>query len=109
MPLRISVSHCMLFIVNASEEHFAVLNVRIWGEYRDSPLTSTDVMQLADKISGVIYCQNDVLQPENLEQYRSLLVSTKHHLLAGCAHFPWEENPVDYYELILSLMDGHRK
>jgi pimeloyl-ACP methyl ester carboxylesterase len=84
-----------------------VLNVRIWDEYRKSPLTETDVRQLTDKISGVIYCQNDVLQPESLIEYRRLLHRSKHHVLTACAHFPWEENPDEYYRLLLRLIDNH--
>jgi len=82
-----------------------VLNTRIWGEYRKTPLTDADIRQLADKISGAIYCQNDVLQPESLTEYRRLLNETKHHVLTGCAHFPWEENPDDYYRVLLGLIE----
>ena len=82
-----------------------VLNVRVWDEYRKAPLTKSDVRQLANKISGVIYCQDDVLQPENLTEYRRLLQSSKHHVLTACAHFPWEENPRDYYRVLFHLMD----
>ena len=82
-----------------------VLNVRIWDEYRNTPLSDADVRLLADKISGVIYCQNDVLQPESLIEYSRLLNKTKHHVLAGCAHFPWEESPDDYYRVLLGLIE----
>ena len=82
------------------------LNVRIWEEYRKSPLSDADVQDLSDKISGVIYCQQDVLQPQSLTEYRRLLSKTEHHVLAGCAHFPWEENPEDYYRVLLGLMQS---
>jgi pimeloyl-ACP methyl ester carboxylesterase len=86
-----------------------VLNVRIWDEYRDKPLTDADMRQLADKVKGAIYCRDDVLQPEGLNEYRRLLEPDKHHVLSGCAHFPWEENPDDYYRVLSSLMGGRRQ
>lgn len=86
-----------------------VLNVRIWDEYRNKPLTAADMRTLADKVSGAIYCRDDVLQPEGLNEYRRLLESGKHHVLSGCAHFPWEEKPDDYYRVLLSLMGGRQE
>jgi pimeloyl-ACP methyl ester carboxylesterase len=80
------------------------LNVRIWDEYRDAPLSDEDVRRLVDTISGAIYCRNDVLQPEALTEYRRLLSASKHHVLSGCAHFPWEENPEDYYQTLFLLI-----
>ncbi|MGB5260651.1 MAG: alpha/beta hydrolase [Gammaproteobacteria bacterium] len=81
------------------------LNIRIWDEYRQAPLTDDDMRQLADKISGAIYCQDDVLQPESLIEYKRFLDSTRHHVLTGCAHFPWEENPEAYYRALFGLFD----
>jgi pimeloyl-ACP methyl ester carboxylesterase len=83
-----------------------VLNVRIWEEYRQETLTDPDIRHLADKISGLIYCQNDVLQPENLSEYSRVLTSPKHHVLTGCAHFPWEENPEDYFQILFRLINN---
>ncbi|TNF91622.1 MAG: alpha/beta hydrolase [Gammaproteobacteria bacterium] len=81
------------------------LNVRIWKDYTLSPLTKADVRQLADKVRGVIYCQYDLLQPENLDAYKPLLKNSKHHMLAECGHFPWVENPDAYYKALLKLID----
>jgi pimeloyl-ACP methyl ester carboxylesterase len=80
------------------------LNVRIWEEYRAMPITDPDVRRLADRIAGIIYCRDDVLQPEALMEYRRLLASDKHHVLTGCAHFPWEENPDGYFSALLRLL-----
>lgn len=80
------------------------LNVRIWEEYRSAPLEDDDVRKLADKILGLIYCRDDVLQPEALMEYRRLLGPDKHHLLSRCGHFPWEEQPEAYYRLLLQLL-----
>jgi pimeloyl-ACP methyl ester carboxylesterase len=84
----------------------SALNIRVWNDYRKTPLDATDVRQLADRISGVIYCRDDVLQPESLNAYRRLLSADKHHVLSGCAHFPWEENPQGYYRVLLRLLGG---
>ncbi len=82
----------------------SALNVRIWDEYRTSPLTDTDVQQLAHKISGLIHCRDDVLQPEALYEFQRLLPTLQHHVLTGCAHFPWEENPRAYYRVLFSSL-----
>ncbi len=83
----------------------SILNVRVWGEYRNTPLHHTDMQQLAEKISGAIFCQNDVLQPESLDEYRRVLNASQYHVLAGCAHFPWEESPDDYYRVLTGLIE----
>lgn len=83
------------------------LNVRIWDEYRASPVTDGDVKQLADKISGLIHCRDDVLQPEALREYQRLLPTAQHHILPGCAHFPWEENRRAYYRALFASLSIH--
>lgn len=81
------------------------LNIRIWNEYRDALLKQPDITRLANRISGVIYCEDDVLQPENYAEYRKLLPQQeKHHVLKGCAHFPWEENARDYFKVLFTLV-----
>jgi pimeloyl-ACP methyl ester carboxylesterase len=80
------------------------LNVRIWDDYRQSPLADADVRQLAAKIGGLIYCRDDVLQPESLAEYRRLLPGARHHVLTGCAHFPWEETPEAYFAVLRRLL-----
>lgn len=82
------------------------LNIRVWNEYRQAPLADADVRQLAGRISGIIYCRDDVLQPESLTEYARLLGRRKQHVLTGCAHFPWEENPDDYYRVLSRLIGG---
>jgi pimeloyl-ACP methyl ester carboxylesterase len=81
------------------------LNVRVWQDYRRAPLVDADMQQLANKISGIIFCQQDILQPEALAEYRRLLGPDKHHVLSGCAHFPWEENAQAYYRVLSLLID----
>ena len=81
------------------------LNVRIWEEYKKSALNDADIRQLSNKILGVIHCRDDVLQPESLSEYQRLLEKPKNHVLSGCVHFPWEENPEDYFQVLLGLLE----
>ena len=81
------------------------INVRIWEEYKNAPLVDADIMQQSNKISGLIHCRDDVLQPESLSEYRRLLNNSKQPILTGCVHFPWEENPDEYYRVLLGLLD----
>lgn len=76
------------------------LNVQVWQEYREQPLSQAALRQLSTKISAVIYCKQDVLMPENRERYSRSLPSVKHQTIDGCAHFPWVEKPAEYYELL---------
>lgn len=80
------------------------LNVQIWKEYKKNPLSDKDIKQLEARIAGLIHCQNDVLQPESLFEYRRLLKQSKHHVLSGCVHFPWEETPDNYYQVLSGLV-----
>ena len=81
------------------------LNIRIWDEYPAVALTPDDMKRLATKISGVIYCEYDVLQPENYTEYKKLLPQPdKHHVLKDCAHFPWVENSRDYFAVLSTLI-----
>jgi pimeloyl-ACP methyl ester carboxylesterase len=81
-----------------------VLNVQVWNDYRRAPISNQDLARVADKIAGVIYCQADVLQPENEREYRRLMPKTEHHVLSGCGHFPWVENPNAYFRVLTELM-----
>jgi pimeloyl-ACP methyl ester carboxylesterase len=81
------------------------LNVRIWDDYRQTPLADADVRRLAAKIGGLIYCRADVLQPESLAEYRRLLPGARHQVLTGCAHFPWEEDPDAYFAILRRLLN----
>lgn len=81
------------------------LNIRIWDEYPAIALTPNDIKRLAQKISGVIYCEYDVLQPENYTEYKRLLPQLdKHHVLKNCAHFPWVENSHDYFDVLSTFI-----
>jgi pimeloyl-ACP methyl ester carboxylesterase len=80
------------------------LNVQIWEEYRKNPLTKSDVRKLAPRIGGLIFCKDDVLQPESLDEYKRILGDATHHVLQDCAHFPWEENPSEYFQALVALL-----
>lgn len=86
------------------EDTNARLNVAVWDEYREAPVTDAEVRALARRIGGLIYCREDVLQPEALAEYRRLLPEQSHVVLSGCAHFPWEERPAAYFEALLEMV-----
>lgn len=77
------------------------LNVQVWEEYRHMPLKQADLELLSAKISGLIYCRQDVLMPESLEVYLKAISSEKHYIINDCAHFPWIESPEEFYDILL--------
>jgi pimeloyl-ACP methyl ester carboxylesterase len=81
------------------------LNVRIWEDYIKSPLSDADIRQLSNKVLGLIHCRDDILQPESQSEYQRLLDKPKQHILNVCAHFPWIENPEDYFAALMNLLD----
>jgi pimeloyl-ACP methyl ester carboxylesterase len=81
------------------------LNVQVWEEYRSAPLAVQKLDEITAKMGGIVYCEADVLQPESLKEYRRLFPSAPHHVIAGCSHFPWEENPIAYYKVLISLIE----
>ena len=89
----------------AREDANNVLNVQIWEEYRQSPLRKHDLERIADKVSGLIYCQADVLQPESEQEYRRLLPDVSHQVLSACGHFSWEESPEQYFSALHQLLE----
>jgi len=76
------------------------LNVQIWQEYRKVSLDQNDLKLLAPKLSSFIYCKHDVLMPENFEEYSRAIPSGRHYIINDCAHFPWVESPVEFYEIL---------
>ena len=77
------------------------LNVLIWDEYRHMSIKQADLDLLSPIISSLIYCKHDVLMPESLELYSKAISLEKHHIIEGCAHFPWVESPVKFYDILL--------
>lgn len=77
------------------------LNVQIWQEYRRMPLMNADIELLSAKIIRLIYCEHDVLMPENQEQYSRYLPAARHYVINECAHFPWVETPEAFFQVLL--------
>lgn len=80
------------------------LNVLVWEEYRRMPIKLADLDSLSARIARIIYCEYDVLMPESLESYSSVIPSEKHYILNDCAHFPWVESPEEFYDVLLRTM-----
>jgi len=84
------------------------LNVQIWQEYRKMALKPNDLKQLSSKLSSLIYCQHDVLMPENFDSYSAVIPRERHHVIDDCAHFPWVESPQAFYQLLLRSLSEAR-
>ena len=76
------------------------LNVQIWQEYRNMKLAGGDLEQLSPKLSGLIYCKQDVLMPESFAWYSTIIPHGRHYVIDNCAHFPWVESPDKFYPLL---------
>lgn len=85
------------------------LNVQIWQDYRNNPLTDRDIQALADKVAAVIHCYEDVLMPESRQEYARLLPAEQQHMVSECAHFPWVETPDIYYDALLRGLENARQ
>ena len=67
-------------------------------------LNQADLEFLSPKITRLIYCDQDVLMPENLEVYLRMIPPEKHYIINDCAHFPWEESPEEFYDILLRTL-----
>jgi pimeloyl-ACP methyl ester carboxylesterase len=76
------------------------LNVRIWEEYRNKPLSMRDLRSLEPLISALIFCKQDVLMPENLQTYAAVIPADRLNIIEECAHFPWVEAPETFYKAL---------
>jgi pimeloyl-ACP methyl ester carboxylesterase len=80
-------------------------NVRIWDEYRATPLTVSQLGSLNEKIAGIIHCRQDVLMPESQSEYALHVSKQKQYLLEDCGHFPWVEQPEQYFRILKQLVE----
>ena len=87
----------------------SALNVQIWQEYRQMPLGNSDLEQLSPKLYGLIYCKHDVLMPENLAWYSTIIPRGRHYVIENCAHFPWVESPDEFYPLLRRALGNATK
>jgi pimeloyl-ACP methyl ester carboxylesterase len=87
-----------------AEDSSNELNVQVWDEYRRMPINQADLDALSSKVNRIIYCEYDVLMPESIEAYSSVLPSEKYYVLNDCAHFPWVESPEEFYQVLLRTM-----
>jgi len=63
-----------------------------------------DIEFISAKIIGVIYCEQDVLMPESLQEYSKIIPSNKQYIINDCAHLPWVETPGEFYHILLRTM-----
>ena len=84
----------------SSKDANNALNVRIWEEYRNMPLSMRDLQSLEPLISALIFCKQDVLMPENLQTYATVIPADRLYIIEECAHFPWVEAPEAFYKAL---------
>ena len=84
----------------SSKDANNALNVRIWEEYRNKPLSMRDLHSLEPLISALIFCKQDVLMPENLQTYAAVIPADRLTIIDECAHFPWVEAPEAFYKTL---------
>ncbi|WP_052501392.1 alpha/beta fold hydrolase [Thiomicrospira microaerophila] len=82
------------------------INHAIWQQYQQNPIEKSDLEALAKRRPiELINCQHDLLMPEALLGYQDFLTDIANQTLDNCAHFPWEENPTDFYSALDRAMN----
>ncbi|MBE0493708.1 MAG: alpha/beta hydrolase [Thiomicrospira sp.] len=72
-----------------------------WLAYQTQPIQAEFLQTLAqDRAISLITCQQDLLMPESLQAYQSILPKLHTQVLQKCAHFPWEEQPKLFYDAL---------
>ena len=72
-----------------------------WQAYQNRPIQAEFLQTLAqDRAISFISCQQDLLMPESLQAYQTLLPQLHSQVLSECAHFPWEEQPKAFYKAL---------
>ena len=74
------------------------INHAIWPQYRQNPIQANELQTLAKRRAiELITCREDLLMPQALQGYQTLLPNISYQNLTDCAHFPWEEVPHAFY------------
>lgn len=72
-----------------------------WQAYQTQPIQAEFLQTLAqDRAISLITCQQDLLMPESLQAYQTILPNLHAQILQKCAHFPWEEQPQLFYDAL---------
>lgn len=80
------------------------LNVIAWKAYDANPITYPQLQKL-NKPSYFLECKQDYLMPYNLNAMQQHIEFTGKHLIDGCGHFPWIEQPQAFYRTLQSFIE----
>jgi pimeloyl-ACP methyl ester carboxylesterase len=68
-------------------------------------------LQDAGKITqsvAFLECKEDILMPENLAGLQAYFPQMRVVLMEGCAHFPWVEQPQEFYSRLDEILGVNR-
>lgn len=81
------------------------INLGIWQAYQQQPIRPQALKQLSLQFPlFIIGCEDDLLSPENIANYRKILPNIPHKQLAQCSHFPWVEQPKAFEQQLLAYL-----
>lgn len=81
------------------------INLAIWQAYQQQPIRPQALKQLSLHFPiFLIGCEQDLLSPENIDNYRKILPSLPHKQLAQCSHFPWVEQPEAFKKQLFAFL-----
>jgi proline-specific peptidase len=76
-----------------------LLNVQAWQEYEAQAVQYSQTKQWTFPMY-FMDCQHDTLMPYNLNAMQAQLTFKQVDILEKCSHFPWEEEPQAFYQLM---------
>lgn len=81
------------------------INLGIWQAYQQQPIRPQALKQLSLQFPlFIIGCEDDLLSPENIANYRKILPNIPHKQLAQCSHFPWVEQPKAFEQQLFAYL-----
>jgi pimeloyl-ACP methyl ester carboxylesterase len=83
------------------------INSRIWQDYDAMRFTLQDAGKLTQSLT-FLECKDDILMPENLAGLQAYFPKMRVVLMEGCAHFPWVEQPREFYTRLDEMLGVSR-
>lgn len=81
------------------------INLSIWQAYQQQPIRPQALKQLSLQFPlFIIGCEDDLLSPENIDNYRKILPNIPYKQLAQCSHFPWVEQPKAFEQQLFAYL-----
>jgi pimeloyl-ACP methyl ester carboxylesterase len=83
------------------------INSRIWQDYDAMRFTLQDAGKITQSVA-FLECKEDILMPENLVGLQAYFPQMRVVLMEGCAHFPWVEQPQEFYSRLDEILGVNR-